>query len=138
MGSPAETRKLIETWLSAYSARRIDDMLACVSDNAALDISGQERVTGRRQIRFALAERFKQFEESVADIEIMMNDSGTRGAAEFTLRGRYRSDADELPPASGQPYSQLAGIFFEVEGGLFSRLSYRFNLIELRLQLEAN
>ncbi|MBW3096058.1 nuclear transport factor 2 family protein [Pseudohoeflea coraliihabitans] len=138
MTMPDVTIDLISRFLAAYSARNIDDMLDCFGEDAALDITNSERVIGRRQIRFALAERLKQFEERVGDIVIMTTENGSRAAAEFTLRGRYRSDADELPPASGQDYALAAGVFCEAEDAGLSRLSLRFNPVELRRQVSGH
>lgn len=135
MNSIETTDRLIRAFLAAYDDRNLDVIVEGFDEDGELDISGSARVIGRREIRFAMAERFKLFEESVGDIVILNDGNGMRGAAEFTLRGKYRSDADGLPAAKGQSYSLGAGLFCEVEDGRFTRISLRYNPMELHRQV---
>jgi len=135
MNSIESTDRLIRAFLAAYDDRNLDVIVEGFDADGVLDISGSPRVIGRREVRFAMAERFKLFEESVGDIVILNDGNGMHGAAEFTLRGKYRSDADGLPPANGQSYSLSAGLFCEVEDSRFTRISLRYNTLELHRQV---
>lgn len=136
MSQTSYTGDLIKNFLAAVGDRDLDLMVACFDEDGAFDASGAERVIGQREIRFALAARLRQFTESVGDIITLEDDSGTRGAAEFTLRGEYVADAEGLPAASKQAYSLSAGLFCEVEEGRFLRLSLRYNPQDLLRQLQ--
>ena len=45
--------------------------------------------------------------------------------------------AEGLPPANGQRYSLSAGIFFEIDDGLISRVTTYYNLADWIAQVEA-
>ena len=135
MNSIEATERLIRAFLTAYDDRKLDVIVDSFDEDGELDISGSARVIGQQEIRFAMAERFKQFEESIGDIVILNDGNGMRGAAEFTLRGTYRADADYLPPAYGQSYSLAAGLFCEVEESKFTRISLRYNPMEQHRQV---
>ena len=53
---------------------------------------------------------------------------GVRAAAEFTVHGKYLATAEGLPAANGQSYTLPAGIFFEIDDGLISRVTTYYNL----------
>ncbi len=65
----------------------------------------------------------------------MVGQGGGRAAAEFTVRGTYLSTAEGLPEANGQTYSLPAGIFFEVDDGLISRVTTYYNLSDWTAQV---
>ena len=62
------------------------------------------------------------------DIVVFASEDGTRAAAEFTVRGRYRETAAGLPEASNQAYSIPAGQFFSLEDGKITRVTTYYNL----------
>jgi steroid delta-isomerase-like uncharacterized protein len=65
----------------------------------------------------------------------MAGQGGGRAAAEFTVHGTYLATAEGLPEAKGQRYSLPAGIFFEVDDGLISRVTTYYNLAEWTAQV---
>ena len=62
---------------------------------------------------------------AVADINM---DNANARAAEFTVRGQYIATAEGLPEADGQNYDIPAGIFFDVDDGLITRVTTYYNL----------
>jgi steroid delta-isomerase-like uncharacterized protein len=79
----------------------------------------------------------RHYDEELGDIAIMVDDSGSRAAAEFTVRGSYLATAEGLPDANGQRYSLPAGIFFEIDDGLISRVTTSYNLNDWIDQVKA-
>lgn len=132
--SSAET--LIRTYLDAFNTRDSEAMLALLSEDVIHDINQGGREIGREKLRWFHAKRSEYFDERLGDVVIMVSEGGNRAAAEFTVRGTYRKSADGLPAASGQSYSLPAGIFFEIDDGLISRVSDYCNLQEWIRQVD--
>jgi steroid delta-isomerase-like uncharacterized protein len=70
----------------------------------------------------------RHYREELSDITIRVAPGGARAAAEFTVRGTYLATAEGLPEANGQRYTLPAGIFFDVDDGLISRVTTYYNL----------
>ena len=126
--SAETTRNLIATYLAAFNAKDSDAMLAMMSDDVIHDINQGGREIGKEKFRWFNAMMGRHYDEELGDIEIMVNESGSRAAAEFTVRGTYLATAEGLPKATGQTYSLPAGIFFEIDDGEISRVSTSYNL----------
>ena len=75
------------------------------------------------------------YQERLERIAIMVNDDGSRAAAEFMVHGTYKNTDEGLPPAKGQTYALPAGTFFAVEGGLVTRVTTYYNLTDWLLQV---
>jgi steroid delta-isomerase-like uncharacterized protein len=134
--SRAEATALVERYLEAFNANDADAMLACLHEDVAHDINQGGREIGRDKFRWFMATMNRHYREELSDIVIMANEAGNRVAAEFTLRGTYLETAERLPPASGQRYSLPAGIFFEIDDGLISRVTTYYNLADWIAQVE--
>jgi len=139
--SPAMSRDttiaLIRRYLEAFNAKSSEDMLACLSDDVAHDINQGEREIGKEKFRWFNAKMTRHYDEELGDIAIMVDDSGNRAAAEFTVRGTYLSTDEGLPEANGQHYSLPAGIFFEIDDDLISRVTMSYNLTDWTAQVKA-
>jgi steroid delta-isomerase-like uncharacterized protein len=133
--SEAETLKLIERYVAAFNAGDREAMLACLSDDVAHDVNQGGREIGKDKFRWFLGMMDKHYREQLSDVAIMVGQGGGRAAAEFTVRGTYLSTAEGLPEANGQPYSLPAGIFFEVDDGLISRVTTYYNLSDWTAQV---
>ena len=123
-----ETRALIERYLAAFNAGDSDAMLDCLHDDVAHDINQGGREIGKEKFRWFNAGMTRHYEERLADIVVMVAPGGVRAAAEFTVHGKYLATAEGLPAANGQSYTLPAGIFFEVDDGLISRVTTYYNL----------
>lgn len=134
--SRAETTALVKTYLEALNAGDLDGLLACLSEDVAHDFNQGRREIGRDKFRWFMATRNRHYREKLSDIVIMTDDAGGRAAAEFTMRGTYLETADGLPAASGQSYSLPAGIFFEIDDRLISRVTTYYNLSDWTAQVE--
>lgn len=131
MPSPREAAiALIERYYSAFNAGDSEGILSCLTDAVAHDINQGERETGKAAFAAFLDRMDAAYAEQLSDIVIMANDSGTRAAAEFIVHGVYKAADEGLPPAHGQAYELPAGAFFELDGGLISRVSVYYNLTD--------
>ncbi|MDP2733040.1 MAG: ketosteroid isomerase-related protein [Hoeflea sp.] len=123
-----DTAALIRRYLEAFNAKNWDAMLDCLSDDVIHDINQGGREIGKEKFRWFNAKMSRHYDEELGDIAIMVDDGGNRAAAEFTVRGTYLSTDEGLPEANGQRYSLPAGIFFEIDDGLISRVTMSYNL----------
>jgi steroid delta-isomerase-like uncharacterized protein len=128
--SETDTRQLIETYLAAFNAGDSEAMLACLADDVAHDINQGGREISKEKFRWFNAEMARHYSERLADIVVMVAEGGVRAAAEFTVHGIYKATAEGLPPANGQSYTLPAGIFFEVDERLISRVTTYYNLAD--------
>ena len=126
--SQSETRALIKRYFDAFNASDYQAMADCLHEDVAHDINQGGREIGREAFRQFNAQMSRNYRETLRDIEIMVSESGIRAAAEFTVDGQYLATADGLPAANGQSYSLPAGIFFEVDDGLISRVTTYYDL----------
>jgi steroid delta-isomerase-like uncharacterized protein len=126
--SQTETLTLIRRYVDAFNAGDRDGMLSCLADDVAHDINQGGREIGKEKFRWFLGMMDRHYKERLADVAIMADAGGGRAAAEFTVHGTYLATAEGLPEASGQTYSLPAGIFFEVDDGLISRVTTYYNL----------
>lgn len=121
---------LIEQYYAAFNAGDQKAVLACLADPVAHDINQGEREAGKAAFAEFLQRMDTAYSERLSDIVVMADDSGTRAAAEFIVHGIYKSADAGLPPAHGQTYTLPAGAFFELDGGLITRVSVYYNLAD--------
>ena len=123
-----DTIALIRRYLEAFNAKDSDGMLDCLTDDVIHDINQGGREIGKEKFRWFNAKMSRHYDEELGDIAIMVDEHGGRAAAEFTVRGTYLSTDEGLPEANGQSYSLPAGIFFEIDDTLISRVTMSYNL----------
>ena len=133
----ATTRALIESYYATFNAGNRDDFLALLADGVIHDINQGGREIGKEAFRAFLRRMDRCYKETIADIAVMVNEDGTRAAAEFMVHGEYLSTDDGLPEAKGQTYLLPAGAFFSVHDGKVSRISNYYNLPEWERQVTA-
>ncbi|WP_127522490.1 ketosteroid isomerase-related protein [Mesorhizobium sp. Z1-4] len=131
-----EAEALIGRYLDAFNKGDVDGMLACLHEDIVHDINQGGREIGRDRFRWFMATMNRHYREALSDIVVMVDENGRRAAAEFTVRGTYLETAEGLPPAGGQSYSLPAGIFFEIDDGLISRVTTYYNLSDWIAQVE--
>jgi steroid delta-isomerase-like uncharacterized protein len=126
--SEKTTHEIISKYLAAFNASDSEAMLALLHEDVAHDINQGERQIGKEKFRWFNGEMARHYSEELTDIAIMVAEGGVRAAAEFTVRGKYIATAEGLPEANGQNYDLPAGIFFEVDDGLITRVTTYYNL----------
>lgn len=131
----ARALDLLNRYYAAFNARDWEGMLACLADDVAHDINQGGRQDGKDAFRAFLAHMERCYSETLEGIVVMASDEGTRGAAEFIVHGKYLSTDEGLPEANGQTYVLPAGAFFELSGGLISRVTVYYNLPDWERQV---
>ena len=126
----ADTETLIRQYFDAFNSKDSEAMLALLHEDVVHDINEGGREIGKEKFRWFLATMNRHYSEHLSDIVIMTSSEEGRAAAEFTVRGTYLATAEGLPEATGQSYSIAAGQFFEIDGGLITRVTTYYNLSE--------
>lgn len=116
--SRSETETLVRRFLDAVNASDSQAALACLAEDVAHDRPDGQREIGHDAFRQFFADRLSHGDQTLADIAIMSDENGNRAAAEFTRRGRSAASG-----APGERYSMAAGLFFEIDDGLITRIS---------------
>jgi steroid delta-isomerase-like uncharacterized protein len=124
----ADTVALIQRYYEAFNAGDSEGMLACVAEDVVHDVNQGSRRTGKAAFREFTAHMDRCFAEQLENLAVMATADGARAAAEFDVLGTYIETDASLPPASGQTYKLAAGAFFEVRGGLITRVTTYYNL----------
>lgn len=123
-----ETAKLVRRYYDAFNAKDWDSMLACVSEDIRHDVNEGDRRGGKAAFREFLAQMNRSYDEQLADIVVMIDETGRRAAAEFTVHGRYLVADPGLPEARGQAYVLPVGAFLDVTEGKITRVTTYYNL----------
>lgn len=133
----SETRDLIERYYAAFNRDDAAGMLDCLTDDVAHDINQGERQSGKDAFAAFLTHMDRCYRERLTDIVIMVDETGTRAAAEFVVHGEYLVTDEGLPEAQGQTYVLPVGAFFDIADGRISRVSVYYNLADWTRQVEA-
>ncbi len=134
----ADTLALIQHYYAAFNAGDREAMLACLGDDIVHDINQGERQVGKEAFRAFLVRMDHAYQERLEDISIMVNEDGSRAAAEFIVHGKYLQGEEGLPEAHGQSYTLPAGAFFAVADGVIRRVTVYYNLQDWIAQVEGN
>lgn len=121
-----DTERLIHTYFEAFNRDDEDALLATLSEDVVHDVN-----EGGSEIGKAAYAAFRQhmrrcYHERIQDLVVMSN--GNRGAAEFTVDGKYLAKDGDLPEATGQTYSIPAAVFVTVADGKIARMTSYYNL----------
>jgi steroid delta-isomerase-like uncharacterized protein len=126
MNMDAET--LIRAYYDAFNAEDEAAFMALLSDDVVHDINQGEREIGKAAFVAFWARMSRCYKETLTDIVVLTEPSGTRAAAEFVVHGTYIAADEGLPPARGQQYKLPAGAFFSIRDGKVARVSNYYNL----------
>lgn len=118
----------IRAYYDAFNAGDMDRFLALLTDDVAHDINQGARQTGKEAFSKFMDHMNRCYKEELTDMVIMVNEDGTRGAAEFIVNGTYLATDEGLPEANGQTYRLPAGAFFEIRDGKVARISNYYSL----------
>lgn len=135
--SSPQTRNLITAYYAAFNAGDATAMLACVSDDIEHRVNESTTRHGRTAFAEFCAHMGVSYRETLQDIEVFTNTSGSRAAAEFTVHGLYLQTDPGLPAARGQSYTLPAGAFFDIENNKITRITTFYNLADWIAQVSA-
>jgi steroid delta-isomerase-like uncharacterized protein len=99
-----------------------------LTEDVIHEISQGESQTGKDTFRKFLHHMNECYQENVYNLVVMVNDDGSRAAAEFMLDGIYLKQDGTLPPANGQTYTLRVGAFFNITNGKVSRIANHYNM----------
>lgn len=136
--TPAEkTSGLLRRYYALFNSGDREAFLALLTTDVAHEINQGDCEKGVESFRTFLSRMDRCYREQVEDLAVLSNDDGTRGAAEFYIRGEYRVTDEGLPEAAGQKYRLRVGAFFEIRDGLIARVTNYYNLREWLRQVGA-
>lgn len=118
----------IRAYYDAFNAGDMDRFLSLLTDDVAHDINQGARQTGKDAFAKFMDHMNRCYKEELTDMVVMVNEDGTRGAAEFIVNGTYLATDEGLPEANGQTYRLPAGAFFEIRDGKVARISNYYSL----------
>jgi steroid delta-isomerase-like uncharacterized protein len=123
-----ETKNLIEQYYAAFNHQDMEAFLNCLSDDVIHDLNQGERQIGKEKFIQFMNHMNHCYKEQVKELAIMVNDLGTRAAAEFIIEGVYHKTDGGLPKAKGQKYQLAVGAFFSIKKGKIARVTVYYNL----------
>jgi steroid delta-isomerase-like uncharacterized protein len=122
------THAVIAAYYAAFNTGDIPAFLDLLTDDVRHDVNQSGTEIGRHAFATFLQEMNRCYKETITDIVILTDASGTRAAAEFMVQGEYLHAQEGLPPARDQKYTLAAGAFFALRDGKICRISNYYNL----------
>ena len=129
--------ELIQTYYATFNSGDREAFLSLLTENVRHDINQGGIESGVEAFRAFLQRMDRCYREQVEDLVAFASEDGTRGAAEFFIRGEYLSTDEGLPPATGQKYHLRVGAFFELRDGRVARITNYYNLQDWLAQVGA-
>ena len=123
-----KTQDLIKAYYAAFNKMDIETFLSLLTDDVEHHINQGEIEKGKAAFRKFMGVMDEHYQEKLVDLVIMVNEDGTRAAAEFFIEGVYKKTQEGLPPAHGQKYRIPVGAFFQIRGGKVARIANYYNL----------
>lgn len=132
---PSNAKNLIKQYYDAFNHQDVKLFLNCLDENVVHDINHAHQELGKAKFQIFLERMNRCYKEIAKDILIMVNDEGTRAAAEFIIEGSYIATDSPLPDAKGQQYALRCGAFFEIKNDKIMRVTNYYNLNEWLKQI---
>jgi len=125
-----DAEALVRAYYDAFNRGDHAGMLALLAEDVVHDPNQGARRTGKAAFAEFLRRMEHAYREQLADLVVMVDGSGTRAAAEFTVHGDYLAAEAGLPPARGQHYVLPAGAFLSIRDGRIARVATTYNLAD--------
>lgn len=125
--------QVIEDYFAAFNAGDVEGMLACLTEDVAHHVNEGQIRTGKDKFRAFCEHMNRCYREMLTDMVIFQ--TGARGAAEYVVNGTYLETDAGLPEARGQSYKLPAGSFFDLQDGKISRVTTYYNLADWTAQV---
>lgn len=132
----SKTKQLIEQYYAAFNAGDMETFYSLLTEDVIHDVNQGGREVGVDAFRAFMNKMNHSYNEFLSDIDIMVNESGDRAAAEFIVNGEYLKTDEGLPEAKGQRYVLPAGAFFEVRDDKIARVTNYYNLENWLVQVK--
>lgn len=121
-------RAAIQAYYDAFNRGDLDAMLATLHDDFAHHVNEGATRLGKEAFAEFCRHMSNTYREELTDIVVFADETGTRGAAEFTVNGTYLQTDPGLPEAHGQTYVLPAGGFLTLKDGKITRVTTYYNL----------
>jgi steroid delta-isomerase-like uncharacterized protein len=128
MDNKRDTEALIRKYYELFNSQDWEAFVGLLAEDVLHEVSQGDAQVGRAAFRAFMHHMDQCYRERVSHMWLVVSDDGRRAAAEFQLDGTYLSTDPGFPPATGQTYKLRVGAFFEVRGGLITRVSNHYNL----------
>jgi len=122
------TKNLIQQYYDAFNRQDMKTFLNCLSDDVVHDINQGGCQKGKEAFSKFMDHMNHCYKETAMDLVIMVNEDGSRAAAEFIIEGTYLSTDRGLPEAKQQPYRLPVGAFFSIDNHKISRVTNYYNM----------
>lgn len=122
------TKQLLEAYYGAFNAGDREALLALLTDDVVHDVNQGGREVGKEAFRAFLGRMDASYREQITELVYLVNEDGSRAAAEYVVLGTYLRTDEGLPEAKGQTYRLPGGAFFEIRGGRVARVTNYYNL----------
>ncbi|WP_375447658.1 ketosteroid isomerase-related protein [uncultured Fibrella sp.] len=119
---------IVSTYYAAFNAKDWTKMLSLLSDDIRHDSNQGDTQIGKEAFTKFLHHMDDCYDETLTDMVILTETTGTRVACEFVVNGTYKKTDGDLPAAKGQTYVLPAGSFLEVANGKITRVTTYYNL----------
>lgn len=136
---PQFAEAVVRAYYAAFNGHDIKAFLALLTEDVAHDINQGGREVGQDAFRRFMEYMDRFYRERIEDLVVLVDATGTRAAAEFTVHGTYIATDASLPDttaaADGQSYVLPAGAFFTLRNGRVARISNHYNLTDWMRQV---
>ncbi len=119
---------IASTYYSAFNQKDWATMLSLLSEDIRHDSNQGATRTGKGEFTRFLQHMDECYDETLSEMMIMTEPTGTRVACEFVVNGTYLKTDGDLPEAHGQRYVLPAGSFLEIADGQIIRVTTYYNL----------
>ncbi len=126
---------VINAYFAAFNSGDLDALEALLDPQVEHHVNQGPVRPGIEKFRAFNRHMAECYKEELSDIVVFSNEDGSRGAAEFTVKGSYLKTDEGLPNARGQRYELPAGSFFSLKDGRITRVVTYYNLEEWKRQV---
>lgn len=123
-----KTKELITAYYAAFNKMDVESFLSLLTEDVEHHINQGQIEKGKLAFRKFMGVMDEHYQEKLVDLVIMVNEDGSRAAAEFTIEGIYKKTQEGLPLAHGQKYRIPVGAFFTIREGKVARIANFYNL----------
>jgi len=123
-----KTKELISAYYAAFNKMDVDSFLSLLTEDVEHHINQGQVEKGKAAFRKFMGVMDEHYQEKLVELVIMVNEDGSRAAAEFFIEGVYKKTQEGLPPAKGQKYRIPVGAFFTIREGKVARIANYYNL----------
>jgi len=126
---------VLTAYFEAFNSGDLEALEALLDDHVEHHVNQGPIRPGKDRFRAFNAHMSECYKEELGELVLFSNEDGTRGAAEFIVKGTYLKTDEGLPKAAGQRYELPAGTFFTLKDGKITRVATHYNLEDWKRQV---